>query len=461
MPEIKDVPLRKLKLDLQNFRTVPQANEVDAIQAMVAISPNKFWGLMNSLVDSGYLPTENIITLRNNKDELIVREGNRRIASLKLIHGIIPTSPFDIPEDILSKIENIPSAWKRMNKAVPCAIYANSEAKTVDRIVTLTHGKGEKASRENWEAVARARHNRDMNGGSEPALDLLEKFLSEARNISKDQARRWAGDYPITVLDEAIKKSYKRFDAASARDLAKKYPSVKYRSKLDDILKDVGTYNLTFKKIRSNPDFLTTYGVPAPSDAKDDRQGKPDNDANSKGKGHSTNSPTEKNENGDKKPLAVSTNDPRSVRKALKAFSPAGDNREKVVALRDEAATLNLNANPIAFCFLLRSMFEISAKAYCHDHRSSPNLTYKKKDGRDKTLSDLLRDITKHLTKNETDIDMQKKLHGAMTELGRKEGLLSVTSMNQLVHNPAFTLVASDISSLFGNIFPLLQAMNE
>lgn len=458
MSEIDDIEVQHLQLDLQNFRTVPQADEIGAIQAMIAISPNKFWGLTDSLLDSGYLPTENIIVLRKNKTTLVVREGNRRIAALKLIHGIISIKNFDVPEDVLARVKSAPPIWKSTNKKVPCAIYNKNEEKIVDRIVTLTHGKGEKASRENWEAVARARHNRDINGVPEPALDLLEKFLSAARIITKDQERRWAGDYPITVLDETIKKAAKRFGAKTSRDLAEKYPSVKYRQKLDEVIKDIGTDTLTFKKIRAEADFLHPYGVPEltnpNTEGEKTSQDKKDADA-------SKHSATQPNGNRDKKGAAVSTNDPRAVKKALKAFTPVGNNREKVVTLKDEALNLNLEKNPLAFCFLLRSMFEISAKAYCLDHKSPGGLSYKQNDGQDKPLGTLLKSITTHLTANKTDKEMLRKLHGASAELAKSEGLLSVTSMNQLVHNPSFTVVASDISSLFGNIFPLLQAMNE
>jgi hypothetical protein len=73
---------------------------------------------------------------------------------------------------------------------------------------------------------------------------------------------------------------------------------------------------------------------------------------------------------------------------------------------------------------------------------------------------DLLRDITKHLTNNNADKEKVKLLHGAMTELGRSEGLLSVTSLNQLIHNPRFSVAPFDIAVLFGNVFPLLEAMS-
>lgn len=55
---------------------------------------------------------------------------------------------------------------------------------------------------------------------------------------------------------------------------------------------------------------------------------------------------------------------------------------------------------------------------------------------------------------------MVKVLHGAITELAKAEGLLSVTSMNQLVHNPKFSVLSGDVAGLFGNVFPLLEAMN-
>ncbi|RJQ48516.1 MAG: hypothetical protein C4528_02540 [Gammaproteobacteria bacterium] len=125
-----------------------------------------------------------------------------------------------------------------------------------------------------------------------------------------------------------------------------------------------------------------------------------------------------------------------------------------------EARSLKLEKHPHAFCFLLRSMFEISAKAYCMDHAASGGPKHTKANGEDRALADVLRDITNHLTKNNSDKQMTRALHGAMTEIGKKEGILSVTSMNQLVHNPRFSINENHISTLFGNIFPLLEEMN-
>ena len=60
----------------------------------------------------------------------------------------------------------------------------------------------------------------------------------------------------------------------------------------------------------------------------------------------------------------------------------------------------------------------------------------------DKTLLELLKDATNYLTDNKKDKAKLQQLHGAMVELGKPEGILSVTSMNQLVHNRTFVVTA-------------------
>lgn len=466
MPKTNTLQVKQLKLDLTNFRTVAQTTEVGAVHAMIAINPDWFWALTDSLLTDGYHPTENIIVMKGGKKNahLIVKEGNRRIAALKIALGHVSRDGIDVPSHIELAITSLSKAWKSDNRSVPCAIYEASEADVVDRIVTLTHGKGEKAGRDNWTAIARARHNRDKSGASEPGLDLLEKYIKNGKNLTAQQSERWSGDYPLTVLDEAIKRLAPRFGATTARDLADKYPAIKNRGILEQVLFDVGLKHLTFEIIRSkNDDFgQSKYGLPIPnmpdataatsSSSGKDPAGTP---APTGGKsGNTTPAP------GGRKTKAVSLNDPRSVMRRLRAFHPKGDNRDKLVTLLHEALQLKIKKHPHAFCFLLRSMFEISAKAYCSDHAKTGGPKASKAGGEDRSLVDILRDITMHLTQNKTDRAMVKELHGAMTELSRSEGILSVTSMNQLVHNPKFSVNETHICTLFGNVYPLLVAMS-
>ncbi len=257
-----------------------------------------------------------------------------------------------------------------------------------------------------------------------------------------------------------MKRLAPRLGVASAPALAVAFPAVKDRTALEAILHDIGQKELGFDDIRRKDlDFASSYGIAAGESTAGTAKGKASGGTAS---GESaTGSKTSGARSGDaRRPKALAINDPKAVKRILRDFAPRGKNREKVVSLKNEAQNLNLPKTPLAFAFLLRSMFEISAKAYCSDHESTGGPALKKTGGSDRALADVLRDITKHLTKDKTDKEMVRALHGAMTELGKTEGLLSVTSMNQLVHNPKFSVAPSDVALLFGNVFPLLEAMN-
>jgi hypothetical protein len=475
MPKNSQLEISKLSLDLKNYRTTPQKNEVNATKAMIAIKPEKFFALMDSILEDGYLQTENIIVLETAKG-FIVKEGNRRIASLKVIHSILKIGEIGIPSSILNKIKLIDATWIKNNSKVSCIIFSEKESDQADKIVSLTHAKGEKAGRDKWTSVATARHNRDVNKKPEPVLDLLEKYLVHGLNLTAQQKERWAGEYNLSVLVEAVSKLLPRLNINSAVELTTKYPKIKFRNELEELFRDVGLEIIGFPKIRNTQeDFGLTYGIPplpiptqvTPA-ASTPTQGTNATTpaATSSPSGPSGNQQPTTNPNttpttptqsaATLPPKAVASNDPKHVANLLKKFNPRGKNREKVVALRNELQKLKISDNPIAFCFLLRSMFEISAKAYCADH----SIERVDKKGKDLSLVQILSAINTHLTVGNTNKAMTKILHGAMTEIGNPDRLLSVTSMNQLVHNPLFSFIPNDICTLFGNIYPLLEAMN-
>lgn len=457
MPKADIKHVQDLTLDRKNYRTLPQPSETAALKAMLAVNPTKFWALMESLLDDGYHLTENILVLRSNAGgDLIVKEGNQRIAAIKLALGLINSNEIDIPDYIQTKIAGITAQTKANIERVPCAVYGANESETVDKIVALTHGKGQKASRTGWNAVAAARHSRDKSGATESGLDLLEKYIKHGSNLSDDQKALWAGDYKLTVLDEALGKIAPRLGFANGPELVAAYPSklnkASDRTGLEKMLYDIGAETLGFPQIRDdNSDFAADrYGFKPQAGAKKGSKG-----STGKSGAGKTAKPKKKTAS---KPKALSSRDPRSVINRLGAMPIRGANRDKVEALRQEAVLLKIDDTPLAFCFVLRSMFELAANAYCEDHKAD-GLSMVTAAGSKKLVA-VLQEITKHLTKNNKDITMVKLLHGAMAELGRPASVLSVTSMNQLVHNPNFSARPPDISSMFNDIAPLLEAMN-
>ncbi len=419
-------------------------------------------------MDDGYLPTENVLVQRTGngtKAVLTVKEGNRRVSALKIIHGLIATKDLSVPANILQRIATVATpAWKKANLNVPCVVYGPEEADVANRIRSLTHGKGEKAGRDKWTAVARARHNRDENKVPEPALDVLEKYLKHGTNLTARQTQLWSGDYPLSVLEEALKRMSSRLGCLNSTDVGKKYPNkVHHRLKFDEVIFAIGQKSVTFDSLRTT-DVATAFGIPdvKPAPSSTSRAGTSYSSLPTASAGTGTAvAPSPASAAAvatGKKVAAVAVQDPRRVARALRDFTPKGERREKVVSLLVEIRRLKLDKNPIAFCFLLRSMFEISAKAYCTDHKTAGLSATN--NGIDRKLIDVLRDVTRNLTKNSSDQAMLRVLHGSLTELAKPQGILSVTSMNQLVHNPTFSQQPQDIAVLFGNVFPLLEAMN-
>ncbi len=474
MSQNTQLSIKDLSLDLKNFRTTPQTTEIAAIKAMISIKPDKFFGLMDSILEDGYLHTENLILLEVGTEK-IVKEGNRRAACLKLIHQIYDIDDFNLTAATIKRIKALSPQWLKENSKVSCIVYKISEQATADKIVSLTHAKGEKAGRDKWTSVATARHNRDYNKKPEPVLDLLEKYLIHGQNLSLQQKDRWAGEYNLTVLVEAISKIHTRLEVANATDLALKYPKIKYKSELEELMRDIGLEDLSFTKIRdTQKDFAQVYGInPLPVPATPVQAPAQPAAASNSTPAATAVLPTATVQSTPSSaatpaavvpaavpaaliPKSIASNDPRHVAKLLKSFVPRGNNRSKVVTLRNELQKLKLSQNPIAFCFILRSMFEISVKAYFVDHSLSPT----KSNGKEKTLAEMLTEATNHLTGNNSNIAKVKILHGAVLNITTPDRLLSVTSMNHLVHNPNFSFISNDICVLFGNIYPLLEALN-
>lgn len=488
MPTQSTHPIKSLHLDLKNLRILPQTDEEGALRGLVGINQDHFWGLSQSLLDDGYHPTDNILLVKDGKagKSLLVKEGNRRVAAIKLILGLLKGPDLDVPSDIKEGIRNLPYETKKQLQEVPCLVYEPAESDLLDRAITRIHGKADKAGRSKWPPVAKARHNKLISPLGEPALDLLEAYLQAGKNLTQHQKEHWAGDFPLTVLNEAIQKLAPRLSLKSSREVADSYPSSTYRANFENLVHAIGEETLSFAGIRSaSLNHLTTrFGFPdVPNVSASGNSPASSNGSSAKsGTTGGTGSPGQgstgsrggsiptavtgafqKATTNSRKSAAAAHDDPVSVIKKLKDFKPKGVNRDKVASLAKEAASLSLGpgGQPHAFCFLLRSMFEISAKAYCEDHATDPvGPKAVKTDKTERHLVDVLRDVVTHLTKQSTDKAMEKRLHGAITDLASSASILSVTSMNQLVHNPDFSVDGSHISTVFNNIFPLLVELN-
>jgi len=458
----KALSIKKLSLDLPNYRTVKQKSERGALEALVEINDRPFWALTRSLLTHGYMPTEQIV-VQKQSNKYVVKEGNRRVAAMKLILGLLKSPNVSVPTDIVDQISRLNPAIKKSLSSAPCLVFRANQTKEVDQIITRIHGKSLGEGRVRWEAIAIARHDRDVNKNSQPVLDILESFLNSSTECTKNESSAWTGDYPLSVLAEALTGVVRRLRFESLSDLHSKYPSnKKVKNFIDRIIVDVGRKILTFPKIRDKQsEFGALYGLPPitkPTPSPRALQElnvfpSPNGQESSKGSKFSA-SPSV--------PVTAASRASNSVASILRNFHPRVTGSEKLVTLSGELKTLNLNKCPHAFCYLLRSMFEISAKLYIERNRKRSQLRTHDEDGKELSLKDKLNQVIKHMVKfNPRDDDMLKKrLYSAQSVINDKFSILSVRSLNELVHNTHFITSADHIRSVLHNVMPLLEEMN-
>lgn len=202
------------------------------------------------------------------------------------------------------------------------------------------------------------------------------------------------------------------------------YPKLN-KPTIDKILYDIGIQNLGFKEVRSKTiPVISLYGLAVPPAIATGTATPPP----SSGIGIVGSPPPGNTTTGTippqpapavphatiQNPVATSLNDAKSVYKTLRTFKPRGAGREKVVLLLEELRTLKIETQPHSFCFLLRSLFEISAKTYCNDKNSASGPRATRSDGSERNLADILKDIVVFAATNSTDKAKLKILHGAL-----------------------------------------------
>src|SRR5262245_6992119 len=137
MPVVKLLPVLDLRLDPKNYRHMPQSSEEKALHAMAGLKTHYFWGLALHILTKGYVETENIVVLKTSPTDAnpLVKEGNRRVAILKLALGALKGKDLEIPDDVRDSIAALSKEWCEKNSKVPCLVFEPSEEADADAVV--------------------------------------------------------------------------------------------------------------------------------------------------------------------------------------------------------------------------------------------------------------------------------------------------------------------------------------
>lgn len=472
MPRPTKILVKGLRLDLKNYRALPQTTEIDAVRALYADEPEWFESLLVALANEGFSSLEHIgVLLENGKK--IVLEGNRRVAAMKILLRQIPYDSLKIRfgRDARAAIQGISNEWISKNEKVPCIVFSPDEEDSLRRIVRRTHGNDDKAGRRHWTSISKARESRDAQHNEEPELDLAESIIRDGNLHNEAESVKWMSDFKFSIFCEAIREIVKIWDI-TLDELQKLYENKRLPDKkiylLDQLVAGVGHRELTFAKIRAKgfyDEFSDVKSLPIKPevDSSDSESSQPPADLNKHDSGEKP--VQDNNSDNAKRTQKVSdrakTNnrvaDIGSIRHCdgmLKSLDVSlFENKDKLKSIVKELKLLNRDDTPNAFALLLRTLIDIAFTEYCERHDlAMPN-----------TLIEKIKKVHEHIVancgnKNEVK-EMGRSLQGALTSLIDSSSSVCTANLNVISHRGNVVAHVNAIRTGLYNALPLLKAI--
>lgn len=173
---IKNIDLRDLEFDPHNPRFSLIYNDkmqpLDEIMDRMVKKEN-IQELMGSISEQGYFQGEPLLVYEDidNANKFFVIEGNRRLAALKILNGLLtPSSKLSSFKLIIEEAKHIPSI-------VPCIVFA--ERKEVLRYLAYRHITGPKK----WDSLSKAIYIKQLRNEFFSELPLDEQLKSIAKEM--------------------------------------------------------------------------------------------------------------------------------------------------------------------------------------------------------------------------------------------------------------------------------------
>jgi hypothetical protein len=180
------IAIEDLRLDGQNPRHPTEVGQRETISALLRDETDKLVRLAGDIAENGVNPMDTILVLKDADNSFTVLEGNRRVASLKLL-----SNPRLAGNATLEKtFREIAKQAKNLPNALPCRVVASrNEAK---HWLELRHtGENAGVGIVPWSAEAQARFSGRMGSQAGRALllvEALEGAYPDNRKLQTDLA---------------------------------------------------------------------------------------------------------------------------------------------------------------------------------------------------------------------------------------------------------------------------------
>lgn len=486
----KDLRIDQLLLDVANPRFEAVGGQREALQSVINDQGSKLAKLAQSIAERGLNPMDRLLVApsKGAPSKFVVREGNRRIAALKILQNPDVLGTLDVPAPLARRLQTSAQDFDSKSLTrVPCFVISSDEE--ADYWIRLRHtGENEGVGVVDWNGIATSR----FRGGDTPAAHALAFVLKFGGfdDQERDDLRRW---FPITNLARLLATPDVRARLGltkDGKDVVTTLPAAEALRPLERIVRelsrlDPGRPSVTRIKTKalqktwldeisdSLPDLTKAGGAKRPL-----QSFKPVDFPKAKG-GTSGGGPSGSGAAGgsggpggtaggtvggtagavggpagSSKPVAADPNRPTLVPRSFHLAIP----NPKIAAIFRELKTLKLKDHPHSISVMLRVFLELSVDV--HLTRNGKPLEVPHGGGSDGTnLLSLHVKIKQSVDIMAPTKAARKTYEGVVSISGNERNPLHTKFLHGYVHNPNFTPLIDDLRSAWDNAEPFLATI--
>jgi hypothetical protein len=432
--------LGELLLDLENPRISRATGQREALQKIIEDQDLKLVVLAESIVTDGLNPMDRWLVIKSSTErgKYIVLEGNRRLATIKLLYNSAVLNDLEVRTPVKKRLEALSEQFD-LNAIEPIDCFDIGERSAAATWLTQRH-TGENAGRGivNWGGVATARFR-----GRDPALQAYDLVLSFGE-LSEEEKEVVEDRFPITTLDRLLSTPAVRekigVDISDSK-LKTDLPPAEAIKPLRKIVLDLANETVNVSDLKSRDqqvDYVSKLSKDLPNLKKRSGVMKPVDSWEDKDFKTALPKPTPK-----PRPLVRKTLIPRDCYLTV--------SNAKIAEIVKELRRLPLAEYPHSISVLFRVFLETSVDHYLAAARIPLQETIRTPGGtktKDKSLKSKVQEAISELVKNGVP---RRDFDGVSKGINDSNHPLYVESLHNYVHNRFYSPTERDLKVAWDN----------
>jgi hypothetical protein len=359
---VSDIELRieHLVLDNDNPRITHADGQQQALQKVIRDQKTKLVRLAESIVERGLSPIDRLMVLEVNPSpkRYIALEGNRRIASLRLLANPAAMTGLDMPNGMQRTIERLANIFDKSKIEPIQAVEVNSRDEGRYWIELRHNGEDQGRGVVNWKPIVAARFRK-----KEPAIQAFDMVLDHG-GFSEDDAERLRTGFSLTTLRRLMESKDVRTElglTVEKGQLCTVLPGNELIKPLKKIIHDIAnkavdsrSFNTTDKMV----DYVRGFGKADRPDFTKKVRGRPVEGIQ---KGEFAKASSAKV--GRKKRAALSAR-----REVIPKNCPVNVTNARIAEIYQELCSLRLDKSRNAIAVLMRVFLEMSVDHFLEDN---------------------------------------------------------------------------------------------